>query len=256
MNGGNIQQSIDVESAQVSINLETVTINPGIDFDGETNYYILIDNDAFHDLSGNSFAGISDNTYWNFSTEDISQPTVTITSSESGTVTGNFNITITFSEIVSGFVSTDVDVVNGNLTNFTETTAGTVWTATIEPINDGEVTVDISAGVAQDASGNTNFAASQYSILYDSGVGIEDIINYELSIYSINDRVIVEFFNNNNYVFDEGKIEIYNLVGQKIVESDINDFTRFETKVKHVSQVYVVKVIIDDSEYTKRLFVE
>ncbi|PLX10181.1 MAG: hypothetical protein C0597_17235 [Marinilabiliales bacterium] len=257
MNGDNIQQSIDVESAQVSINQETVTINPGIDFDGETDYYVLIDNGAFHDLSGNSFAGISDATTWNFSTEDIGQPSVTISSAESGTVTGNFVVTITFSEAVTGFESTDIDVSNANLSGFNNVTNGIAWTVVVEPVTDGEVTVDVLAGVAQDAAGNNNTAATQFSVTYDSGnVGFEEIISYQLSIYSLGDRVIVEFFNENNYNFEEGKIEIYNLVGQKIVESDINDFTRFETSVKHVSQVYVVKVIIDDSEYTKRLFVE
>ena len=209
-----------------------------------------------HDVSGNSFAGISDATTWNFTTEDISLPSVAITSSESGTVNGNFDVTITFSEIVTGFTSDDVTLVNGSIVSFTESTAGQIWTVTIEPITDGDITVDISAGVAQDAAGNDNTISNQFSITYESGVGFEDQIPYEISIYSIGNRVIVEFTNEGNYQFDTGVIEVHNLLGQKIVETKIKDFVKFETKVDHVSQIYIVKVIIDGIDYTKNLYIE
>jgi len=256
MNGTTIHESIDVLSGQVVISSNVVSIDPATNFDGETNYYILIANDAFHDETGNSFAGITDQNTWNFVTEDISQPTVAITSSASGTVTGNFDVVITFSEIVAGFTSDDIAIVNGSIINFIETTTDMVWTVTIEPVADGNVTVDVAANVAQDAAGNSNTAATQFSIVYDSGVGFEDLIPYEISIYSVENRVIVEFINDGNYQFEQGKIEVYNLLGQKIVESEINDFTKFETVVEHVSQIYVVKVIIDNENYTRRLYIE
>lgn len=256
MDGATAHESIDVLSTQVSIASNVVTINPGFDFDGETDYHVLIENNAFHDESGNSFEGISDATTWNFTTADVSQPTVAITSTVSGTVTGSFNVIITFSEVVSGFVEEDITVGNGAITSFEETTTGKVWTVTIEPVSDGNVTVDIAAGVTQDAAGNTNTAATQFSIVYDSGVGVETIIPFEISIYSIENKVIVEFSNEGNYQFKEGLIEVYNLLGQKIVEKQINDFERFETQVDYVTQIYVVKVIIDGSDYSKRLYIE
>ncbi|MCK5171250.1 MAG: hypothetical protein KAQ75_15335, partial [Bacteroidales bacterium] len=189
-------------------------------------------------------------------TYDTTSPLVTITSAESGTVTGNFDITITFSEVVTGFTSGDITVVNGSITDSTEITANTVWTMTIEPVTDGDVTVDVSAGLAQDAAGNANTAADQFSIYYDSGVGFEDMIPYEISIYSLENRVIVEFTNEGNYQFGKGVIEVYNLLGQKITGTNINDFVKFETKVEHVSQIYIVKVVIDGVPYTKRLYIE
>jgi methionine-rich copper-binding protein CopC len=256
MKGTTTQESIDVLSTKVTIVADLVTINPEFDFDGETNYYVVIDNSAFHDESGNAFTGISDQTVWNFTTEDVTQPTVAITSTASGTVNGSFDVTITFSEVVTGFTEGDVTLVNGSISEFTETTTGQVWTLTIEPVADGDVTVDVNAGVAQDAAGNNNIAATQFSIVYDSGVGFEDIIPYEISIYSIKNRVIIDFTNEGNYQFKEGLIEVYNLLGQKIVEKNIEKFERFETEVEHVTQIYVVKVIIDGTEYTKRLYIE
>lgn len=256
MEGTTTQESIDVLSTNVNIVSDVVTIDPGFDFDGETDYYILIDDGAFHDESGNRFAGILDQTVWNFTTEDVAQPTVTITSTASGTVNGSFDATITFSELVTGFTEGDVILGNGTISDFNETTTGRVWTVTIEPVSDGDVTVDVNAGVAQDAAGNNNIAASQFRIVYDSGVGFEDLIPYEISIYSVKNKVIIEFTNEGNYQFKEGLIEVYNLLGQKIVEKNIEKFERFETEVEHVSQIYVVKVIIDGTDYTKRLYIE
>ncbi len=256
MNGTNLHESIDVLSNQVDVSDNVVTIDPASSFEGEMNYHILIANDAFHDQAGNGFAGIDNEATWTFTTEDITQPTVTITSTASGTVNDNFDVVITFSETVTGFTSEDVDVINGSIINFTQTTTNQVWTVTIDPIADGEVTVDVGGGVAQDAAGNNNTAAIQFSVVYDSGVGFEDIIPYEISIYSFENKVIVEFENMNNHQFEKGKIEIYNLLGQKIVESELNNFVKFETEVEHVSQIYVVKLTIDDSEYSKRLYIE
>ena len=67
--------TIPVASGQVSGS--TVTINPSSDFDAETGYYVQIDSGAFEDLSANDYAGISDNTTWNFTTEESAEETNT-----------------------------------------------------------------------------------------------------------------------------------------------------------------------------------
>lgn len=256
MSGTATAESIDVLSDQVEINADTVFIKPGFSMNGETSYHVLIDNNAFHDMAGNSFAGITEESIWQFNTEDITQPTVTLTSSESGTVNDDFVVTITFSEEVTGFEISDIDVTNAELSDFTNITNAKVWTVVVSPFENGDVYIDIAAGVAQDAAGNPNTAASQFSIIYDSGVGIEDVIPFDINIYSTGNKVIIEFLNTDNYKLEEGKVEIYNLVGQKIVEENLYDLDRFETEVEHVSHIYVVKVTLNDSEYQKRVFVE
>jgi methionine-rich copper-binding protein CopC len=256
MSGTTTQESIDVLSGQVEINSDTVFIEPGFSMAGETEYHVLIDNGAFHDMAGNSFGGITDASTWKFTTEDITQPTVAITSTASGTVNEDFVVTIAFSEEVTGFEISDIEVTNADISDFTNVTNAKEWTVVVAPIENGEVTINVAAGVAQDAAGNTNTAANQFSITYDSGVGFEDIIPFEISMYSSGNRVIIEFINTENYQLDQGKVEIYNLVGQKIIEENIYNLERFETEVEHVSHIYVVKVTLNNSEYQKRLFVE
>ncbi|MDD5041488.1 MAG: DUF2341 domain-containing protein [Candidatus Peribacteraceae bacterium] len=66
-----IVETIDAQSAQVAgSGTTTITINPTADFAAFTNYYVQIGANAFDDTSGNSFAGISDTTTWNFQTVD------------------------------------------------------------------------------------------------------------------------------------------------------------------------------------------
>ena len=94
--------------------------------------------------------------------EDTAAPTVTITSTASAPVSGPFSITVTFSELVSGFRLSDLVVGNGTASELRGTEA--TYTATITPVVSGVVTVDIAAAAAQDGAGNPSVAANQFSI--------------------------------------------------------------------------------------------
>ena len=98
-------------------------------------------------------------------TVDVDQPTVEI-SVPSGTQNGAFNATITFSEVVSDFVQTDLSLGGSATASITawDTTDNTVFTATITPTTSGTVTLDIAADVATDAASNGNTAATQRSL--------------------------------------------------------------------------------------------
>ena len=96
---------------------------------------------------------------------DGNAPTVAITSSATSPVSGAFSVTVTFSEDVTGFALADLNVGNGTASNLAG--SGDTYTATITPTGGGTVTVDIAAGVAQDAAGNDNTAATQFSIEID-----------------------------------------------------------------------------------------
>ncbi|MFN8377756.1 MAG: Ig-like domain-containing protein [Anaerolineae bacterium] len=98
---------------------------------------------------------------------DSTKPTTTISSTATDpTSTSPIPVTVTFSESVSGFVDTDVTVTNGTVSNFTG--GGTLYSFDVTPSADGTVTVDVAAGVATDAAGNSNTAATQFSISYDT----------------------------------------------------------------------------------------
>ena len=102
-------------------------------------------------------------------TYDSISPTVTLTSTASSpTNTSPIPMTATFSKAVTGFVVGDITVGNGTASNFVAVSA-TVYTFDVTPSGQGAVTVDVAAGVAQDAALNPNTAATQFSITYDSG---------------------------------------------------------------------------------------
>ena len=95
---------------------------------------------------------------------DIDAPTVVITG-PTGTQTGPFDVTITFSETVTGFEQRDITIGNGTATAFSG--SGATYTATITPAAPGTVTVDVPANIANDAAGNDNEAANQFAVLAD-----------------------------------------------------------------------------------------
>lgn len=94
---------------------------------------------------------------------DTTAPTVEITSESSGTTAGAFTCTFTFSEDVTGFEIGDITV-SANASAGTFAGSGAVYTAVITPSEIGTITVDVAAEVAEDATGNLNTAATQFSI--------------------------------------------------------------------------------------------
>ena len=99
---------------------------------------------------------------------DTTAPDVSI-SVPSGTQTGALDVTITFTEVVSGFAETDLSLGGTATASITvwNTTDNTVFTAEITPTTSGTVTLDIAADVATDAASNGNTAATQRSVTVD-----------------------------------------------------------------------------------------
>ncbi len=96
-------ESIDITSGQVTgTGTDMITINPSQNLNENTEYYIQIDATAFDDEAGNSFAGISDTTTWNFTTGEFTNPIIeTFSPSDNATNVGvNTDLTIEFSENV------------------------------------------------------------------------------------------------------------------------------------------------------------
>ena len=98
---------------------------------------------------------------------DTTAPTVTLTSSAAtNTATSPIPLTITFSQTVTGFVSSDLTIGNGTVTSFSG--SGASYTAQITPSANGAVTVNVNAGVATDPAGNGNTAAAQLTRTFDN----------------------------------------------------------------------------------------
>jgi hypothetical protein len=96
---------------------------------------------------------------------DDQQPDVTVSrTSGSGYVTGMFNVTITFSEEVTGFDINDITKTGATLSNFTG--SGSVYQVDVTPVAVGDVLISVPQNVAQEIAGNFNLASNELVTVY------------------------------------------------------------------------------------------
>jgi len=109
-----------------------------------------------------------------------SAPTMAITSLQvaNGSISEDSNLSITFTsdEATTDFIVEDITVVNGTLSNFTKASS-TVYTATLTPVAQGLVTIDVAAGAFTDAVNNNNIATTQFNWTYlDSPIANKNVV--------------------------------------------------------------------------------
>ncbi|MBE7213927.1 putative Ig domain-containing protein [Shewanella benthica] len=128
---------------------------------GETLVSIDVLDSVAHDSAGN---GNSASNSLSITYDDL-LPTVDI-SGPAGPVATSFTATIDFSEAVSGFVEADIQVVNANLSDFTDVD-GLQYTVLVSPIAQASVELSIGAVAAVDTLGNGNTASNTFFVIYD-----------------------------------------------------------------------------------------
>ena len=142
----------------------TVTVNTGTG-----NGTIRLDvpfSATITDLVGNPLAGLPYTSGDNY-VVDKTAPTVAMTSLASDPTNASpIAVSVTFSENVTGFTSTDIVPTNGAVSNFAG--SGASYTFDLTPAGQGVVTANIAAGVATDSAGNGNTIAAQFSRAYDT----------------------------------------------------------------------------------------
>jgi len=158
------QTVIPVGDPQVSLSGEVLTINPSTNLAPNTNYAIRIGSGTIKDLSANPFAGIANDTTWNFATgpPDLTAPTiVTLSPTDNATgVAGSTDLVVTFTENIAPG--------SGNITIKNLSTS----TQTVIPVGDPRVSVSgavLTINPTVDLAGLKNFA-----IRIDSGA-IKDL---------------------------------------------------------------------------------
>ncbi|TFF04724.1 DUF4347 domain-containing protein [Pseudomonas sp. BCA14] len=122
----------------------------------DTSNIVTLDNTRVHDLNGN--AGLGTSTSNNY-TIDTRPPTATIVVDKDTLAGGDTaNVTITFSEAVSGLKLDNLRVSSGVLSNLKSVDGGVTWTATLTPEAHLQSWMDLvvldGQGV-KDAAGNT-----------------------------------------------------------------------------------------------------
>ena len=103
---------------------------------------------------------------------DLVRPTVEITGVPPQTQTGPFEVTITFGEDededVTGFEADDISLTGMATATVTDwSVSGAAYTAEITPTADGDLVIQVLAGVAFDAAGNGNTESQSHTVTVD-----------------------------------------------------------------------------------------
>ena len=101
---------------------------------------------------------------------DLVRPSVSITGVPTTPQNGAFDITITFSESVTGFQASGISLTGTATAAATVTDligSGTTYTASITPTGSGDLTIRVRANVAEDGVGNGNTASQSYTVPVD-----------------------------------------------------------------------------------------
>jgi len=247
--------------------------------------YIIQAGDRTDDLTVNSVTGNIEDTNWYLFTNttpttnlaanktliiETTAPTVTLSSNV--VANGEMNtassvaMTATFSETVTGFTADDITLTNATLSDFTEVTAGNVYTFTVTPTA-LTTSVDVAAEVVQDHAGNMNVAALPYTFFYFPSIITITIENGTLVINYNNDIIqqIITYFKKKTIHYDvsddqsrllvsDGKqIKVYvggtsvttSKIGKKSLKAD-----EYALKIKSLYSAYDTVVVVTPTKLT------
>ncbi len=138
----------------------TATLTPTASL-SDTSNVISLDNSGVIDLAGNAGQGVT--TSNNYAIDTL-RPTATIVMSDTVLSVGETSqVTITFSEAVSGFTNADLTVANGTLSALSSSDGGITWTATLTPtagVNAASNAIILDTSGVSDAAGNAGSGTS------------------------------------------------------------------------------------------------
>ncbi|WP_082332586.1 Ig-like domain-containing protein [Lysinibacillus contaminans] len=143
-----------VSTVSGSGSIYSATLIPNANITAATNV-ITLDNTGVQDVSGNAGTGTTASN--NYAIDTI-RPTATIVVADSMLTAGaTSQVTITFSEAVTGFNNADLTIPNGSLSAVSSSDGGITWTATFTPninVNDTTNIISLSNSGVSDLAGN------------------------------------------------------------------------------------------------------
>ncbi|WP_372812437.1 Ig-like domain-containing protein [Pseudomonas sp.] len=134
----------------------------------DTSNVITLDNTGIADLAGNSDSGTTDSNNY---TIDSQRPTATIVMADPVLSAGETSlVTVTFSEAVSGFDNSDLNVAHGTLSAVSSSDGGITWTALFTP----------AAGIRAASNVITLANTGVADLAGNAGTGTTDSANYSI----------------------------------------------------------------------------
>lgn len=164
---GTLIEAYDVvTSPLISFAGSTVTINP-TDLVLNTSYYVTIQSGAIKDMSNNNYAGFTNNTTWNFNTNDVVAPlaiapfspadgAVNVTTTGDCSISFNENVQVSSSGVIELFTAAGTLVESFNSGSSQLTILGSaVNFSTTNPLSENTAYyIHITPGFIEDLSGN------------------------------------------------------------------------------------------------------
>ncbi len=185
--GDVLVETIARSSANISISGSSITINPTITLDYNTDYYVLAGNKVFSDLTDNNWIGITLSTGWNFKTAP--NPAASFYSRQNG----NWNTPNTWSNVshtgpaasTSPGTGTDVIIGNGHtvtLTGNTSAVANTAvgtWIMSGATLNAATYDLDVWGTLRIDGQLlNAGALAGTFNLYASGGIPVFDELQY------------------------------------------------------------------------------
>ena len=134
----------------------------------DTSNVITLDNTGIADLAGNSGSGTTDSNNYAI---DSQRPTATIVMADPVLSAGQTSlVTVTFSEAVSGFDNSDLNVAHGTLSAVSSSDGGITWTALFTP----------AAGIRAASNVITLANTGIADLTGNAGTGTTDSANYSI----------------------------------------------------------------------------
>lgn len=177
---GSRTQAAYVSSADPSVIWFTYVVEPGaMDMDGITfgSSNIILNNGTIRDAAGNNVQPALQNVPpTNGILVNTARPGVTLSTTAASQVSQPFNITVAFSEAVTGFTVGDITSTNATVSNLS-TSDNITYTVQITPVADGPVTVQVAAGGVENTAGNTNTTSNTLTLSYDATAPVISSVN-------------------------------------------------------------------------------
>ena len=218
--GDVLVEAFDVTTDITGTGTITITANPTSDLSNDTNYYVKIDATAFDDAASNSYAGIADETTWNFTTVAGGDTTAPIFSSVTPAASSSINSVTTSSDV--GYTIDEALAATTGIITITQT-GGTAdgnsphtCTLTGTALNSGAHTIDLSDTTngctvdtsnlvsgsiytftfdGEDAAGNPATTVTRNSVTFDNTVPVFSSVlpNSSSSINNVTSSSDIEY---------------------------------------------------------------
>ena len=132
-------------------------------------------------------------------TADLIPQAFVFTAISGTTYTSPIEFRVKFSEPITDFLQSEIEVTNGTVTYFTPVISGKEWVVRVTPAQSGSVSMKIPASVAKDANNNLNTESNSVSVFY-SNVSPEDDPNW---YFDFNGGIEGEVFGVMKSTFDD-----------------------------------------------------